>query len=162
MTRPTVVTTHPIQDPGYITMAAASTPPGGSSGGGRGEISPEEREAFKQRADELGQRLEAAKGHSEASAGAKATAAAENSANASALGRAMRTSTELIGGVVVGSGIGYLLDRWLNTFPAFFIVFFLLGFAAGMLNVMRAASAIKTGPANTAAGPAARDDDDES
>jgi ATP synthase protein I len=41
--------------------------------------------------------------------------------------------------LVVGGGIGWLLDRWLGTSPAFLIVFFLLGAAAGTLNVFRAA-----------------------
>ena len=142
-------------------MAAPSTPPGGSSSGGQGEISPEEREAFKRRADELGQRLEAAKGHSDELPGGNATAAAGNSANASALGKAMRISTELVAAVAVGSGLGFLLDRALNSWPAFFILFFLLGFAAGMLNVVRAASAMKTGPSNTNAVQAVRDDEED-
>ena len=146
-------------------MAAAKTPPtGGESGDGRGEISPEEREAFKQRADELGRRLEAAKGHAGALPGGSQSggqAGSETSANAGALGKAMRVSTELIGGVVVGSGLGYLLDRALGTWPAFFIVFFLLGSAAGMLNVVRSGMAMKSGPASKGAAPAVRDDDDD-
>jgi ATP synthase protein I len=35
--------------------------------------------------------------------------------------------------------LGWLLDRWLGTSPGGLIVFVLLGFAAGVLNVMRAA-----------------------
>jgi ATP synthase protein I len=41
--------------------------------------------------------------------------------------------------VVVGGLIGWFLDRWLGISPLGFIVFVLLGFAAGMLNLMRAA-----------------------
>jgi len=41
--------------------------------------------------------------------------------------------------VLVGAGLGWLLDRWLGTTPWGLIVFLLLGFAAGVLNVMRAA-----------------------
>jgi ATP synthase protein I len=41
--------------------------------------------------------------------------------------------------VLVGAGLGWLLDRWLGTKPWGLIVFLLLGFAAGVLNVMRAA-----------------------
>jgi ATP synthase protein I len=40
---------------------------------------------------------------------------------------------------VVGAAIGWLLDRWLGISPWGMIVFLLLGFAAGVLNVMRAA-----------------------
>ena len=45
----------------------------------------------------------------------------------------------MVGGVLVGAGLGWLLDRWLGTTPWGLIVFLLLGFAAGILNVMRAA-----------------------
>jgi ATP synthase protein I len=57
----------------------------------------------------------------------------------SALARGFRLSTELVAGVLVGALIGWLLDRWLGISPWGMIVFLLLGFAAGVLNVMRAA-----------------------
>jgi ATP synthase protein I len=47
---------------------------------------------------------------------------------------------------VVGAGIGWLIDRWLGVSPWGLIVFLLLGFAAGVLNVMRSAGLI-AGPA---------------
>ena len=34
--------------------------------------------------------------------------------------------------------IGYALDWWLGTKPWLFLLFFVLGFAAGVLNVLRA------------------------
>jgi ATP synthase protein I len=40
---------------------------------------------------------------------------------------------------VVGAGLGWLIDRWLGVSPWGLIVFLLLGFAAGVLNVMRSA-----------------------
>lgn len=52
---------------------------------------------------------------------------------------AMRISVELAAGLVVGGGIGYVLDRWLETGPWLMIVFFFIGAAAGIRNVMRAA-----------------------
>jgi ATP synthase protein I len=57
----------------------------------------------------------------------------------SALARGFRLSSELVAGVLVGTAIGWLLDRWLGISPWGMIVFLLLGFAAGVLNVMRAA-----------------------
>jgi ATP synthase protein I len=42
--------------------------------------------------------------------------------------------------VVLGFLAGYLLDRWLGTSPLLAIVFFFFGVAAGILNVVRAAS----------------------
>jgi ATP synthase protein I len=42
-------------------------------------------------------------------------------------------------GVLVGAGIGWTLDRVLGISPWGLIVFLLLGFAAGVANVVRAA-----------------------
>jgi F0F1-type ATP synthase assembly protein I len=39
--------------------------------------------------------------------------------------------------MVLGAWFGRVLDRWLGTAPLFFIVFFFLGLAAGILNVYR-------------------------
>ena len=63
-------------------------------------------------------------------------------ADASAMARGFRLSTELVAGVLVGALIGWLLDRWLGISPWGLIVFLLLGFAAGVLNVMRAAGVV--------------------
>jgi len=64
--------------------------------------------------------------------------------DASAMARGFRLSTELVAGVLVGAGIGWLLDRWLGTTPLGMLVFLLLGFVAGVLNVMRAAGVVRT------------------
>ena len=58
------------------------------------------------------------------------------------IGQAFRLSSEFIAGVVVGAGIGYLVDTFFGTSPWGMIVFFLLGFAAAILNVMRAAGMV--------------------
>lgn len=42
--------------------------------------------------------------------------------------------------ILLGAGFGYLLDSWFGTGPLFFLVFFVLGFAAGVLNVYRTAT----------------------
>jgi ATP synthase protein I len=63
----------------------------------------------------------------------------------SALARGFRLSTELVAGVLVGAFIGWALDKWLGISPWGMIVFLLLGFAAGVVNVIRAAG-ISTGP----------------
>lgn len=41
--------------------------------------------------------------------------------------------------IVIGVGAGYYLDRWLGTSPWLFFLFFILGLAAGILNVYRTA-----------------------
>ena len=53
------------------------------------------------------------------------------------LGFAMRIGTELVAALIIGVGFGLLLDNWLGTKPWFMLAFFLLGAAAGMLNVYR-------------------------
>lgn len=56
------------------------------------------------------------------------------------LGFALRIGTDMVAALVVGVGIGVLLDYWLETKPWFLIVFFLLGAAAGFLNIFRLVS----------------------
>jgi ATP synthase protein I len=63
----------------------------------------------------------------------------DGAARASAMARGLRLSSELIAGVAVGAVIGWGFDRLLSTSPFGLIVFFLLGFAAGVINVMRSA-----------------------
>ncbi len=65
--------------------------------------------------------------------------------NASGFARGIRLSSELVAGVVVGAGIGWALDKLLGISPWGLIVCLLLGFAAGVANVVRAAGA---GPGN--------------
>jgi len=58
----------------------------------------------------------------------------------SAMGLGLRASSEFAAAVVVGGFIGWRLDGWLGTRPAFLIVFFMLGVVAGMWNVVRMTS----------------------
>ena len=64
----------------------------------------------------------------------------------SAMARGFRLSTELVAGVLVGAAFGWGLDYLLGISPWGMIVFLLLGFAAGVLNVMRAAGVAPSGP----------------
>ena len=61
------------------------------------------------------------------------------SSNVASLGKALKISTELVAAVVVGSTIGFLLDSWFDTKPLLIICFFIMGVAAGILNVFRSA-----------------------
>jgi ATP synthase protein I len=44
--------------------------------------------------------------------------------------------------VVIGTALGYALDRWLGTSPWFFLVGFFSGMAAGARSVFRTVSAV--------------------
>ena len=55
------------------------------------------------------------------------------------MGQAMKIAIELVVGVAVGGFIGWFLDKQLGTKPWLLVVFIVLGFCAGMLNVIRTA-----------------------
>ena len=69
----------------------------------------------------------------------------DGKARGSAMGTAFRISTEMVAGLVVGGFIGWQLDKWLDTSPVFLLVFFVLGAAAGILNVIRTAWSMQAG-----------------
>ena len=69
----------------------------------------------------------------------------DGKARGSAMGTAFRISTELVAGLVVGGLIGWQLDKWFETSPVFLLVFFVLGAAAGILNVIRTAWNMQAG-----------------
>ena len=64
----------------------------------------------------------------------------ENEKRGLFMGSAFRLGTELVAAVVVGTIIGFILDNWFDTKPWLIIIFFFLGAAAGLLNVIRTAN----------------------
>lgn len=52
-------------------------------------------------------------------------------------GAAYRIGIEMVAGVIVGLILGIPLDEYFGTKPLFLIIFLILGFAAGLLNVFR-------------------------
>ncbi len=71
---------------------------------------------------------------------AAAPTESERAATASAISMGMRAASEFAAAIIVGVAIGWKLDGWLGTKPALLIVFFLLGSAAGVWNVIRVTS----------------------
>ena len=63
----------------------------------------------------------------------------ESEKRGSFMGSAFKLGTELVAAVAVGTIIGFILDSWFDTKPWLIIIFFFLGAAAGILNVIRAA-----------------------
>ena len=101
-------------------------------GGADGPKSATSNAELARRLDRLSRDL-----HSEA----EERAAAERPTRASGAnyGQAFRLSSEFIAGVLVGAALGWGIDHFAGTSPWGLIVFLLLGFGAGVLNVIRAA-----------------------
>ena len=130
---------------------------GNGNGPGRGEISPEQREAFRKRSDSLGKRLE------EAKARRTPPPSGDERARGEAFAKAFRFVAELIAGVGVGGFIGWALDRQFGTAPWLLVLFVTLGFTAGLMNVMRAAQKAQAeAVATQLATPSVADDEDDS
>jgi len=100
---------------------------------------PADEAALSARLTQLDQRLSAARRDRDIQGARQGSEDQTASAKASAMARGFRLSSELVAGVLVGAVIGWGIDRLLSTSPWGFIVFLLLGFAAGVVNLMRAA-----------------------
>jgi len=111
-----------------------------TDGGGNGsrDKSPDEA-ALSARLGSLDQRLSEIRGSRKVGTDQPGHESDDGAARASAMARGFRLSSELVAGVVVGAAIGWGFDRLLSTSPFGFIVFFLLGFVAGVVNVVRSA-----------------------
>jgi len=129
---------------------------GKGSGPGRGEISPEQRAALQRRSDNIGKRLDEVKVRHMPRPSGDARARGE------AFAKAFRFVAELVVGVGVGGFIGWLLDLWLGTAPWLLVLFVALGFAAGLMNVIRAAQKAQAeAEASQLATPSVADDDED-
>lgn len=114
------------------------------------ESPPADEAALSARLARLGRRLDQV-GPSRSPEPGPVRSSADASASASGWARGFRLSSELVAGVLVGAGLGWLIDRWLGTSPWGLMLFLLLGFAAGVLNVMRSAGLMSGGvPDSTA------------
>ena len=59
--------------------------------------------------------------------------------SSSGMGTAFKMSTELVSAVAVGTIIGFILDNWFGTKPWLILIFFFVGVAAGIMNVVKTA-----------------------
>jgi len=109
-----------------------------SGNGSRDRSSPDEA-ALSARLGSLDQRLSEIRDSRKVGTDQSGAGSGDGAARASAMARGFRLSSELIAGVVVGAVIGWGFDCLLSTSPWGLIVFFLLGFAAGVVNVIRSA-----------------------
>ncbi|WP_439542176.1 AtpZ/AtpI family protein [Hyphomicrobium sp.] len=123
----------------------------------RGEITPEDRDAFKKRASDLGARLEKVKAEARAKRGPEP----DGRARGAAMGQAMKIAIELVVGIAVGGFIGKILDDQFGTAPWLMIVFLMLGFAAGLMNIIRTARRLQAEAEPMQRSAKAVPDDDE-
>jgi ATP synthase protein I len=112
---------------------------GGTRKHGNHDQAHTDEAALSARLRRLGEGLGQAQGRS---VGPADDASGDRAATAAGYAKGFRLSSELVGGVLVGAGLGWGIDRLLGISPWGFIVFLLLGFVAGVLNVMRSAGVV--------------------
>src|SRR5690606_1057311 len=104
--------------------------------------------------DDLGAKLRAALArHGDKPGRAKSTS------DKSGLSIAFRIGVEQVAALAIGAGIGWALDRWLGSSPWLLILFFVIGAAAGVMNVVRVAKDYGGGVGYRKPGPGAADED---
>ncbi len=80
---------------------------------------------------------------------------------ASDYSKGYKLASEFVAGVLVGGLIGFGLDKLFSTLPLFLIVFLLLGFGAGILNMSRSANRTPPSVEELRKMPAPDNDEDE-
>ncbi len=110
------------------------------NGTGKDHDDPAERE-LAERLRHLGDKLGSVRSKEQAE-----TAKASSDGDPSGLGKAMRLSSEFMAGVIAGGLLGYAFDHFLATSPWGMIIFVMLGFGAGLTNLIRASGMIGRRP----------------
>lgn len=110
--------------------------------GETGRVGPGANSQAGSQDDDLGRRRQKL----DAALAARRPAAPESGKTATGgmagFGQALKLSSEFIAGIAVGVGLGWLIDRIAGTSPWGLIIFLLLGFAAGVLNVLRSVGVV--------------------
>ena len=109
------------------------------SGNGSGDKSSSDEAALSARLGSLNHRLSEIRDSRKIRTDQPGDGSGDGAAKASAMALGFRLSSELIAGVVVGALLGWAFDHLLSTSPWGLIVFVLLGFIAGVVNVVRSA-----------------------
>jgi ATP synthase protein I len=109
------------------------------SGNGNRDNPSSDEAALSARLGSLDHRLSEIRSSRKIGTDKPGTESGDGAARTSAMARGFQLSSELIVGVIVGALIGWGFDRLLSTSPFGLIVFLLLGFVAGVVNVVRSA-----------------------
>jgi ATP synthase protein I len=115
------------------------------SGNGNRDQSSSDEAALSARLGSLDHRLSEIRDSRKIRTDQPESGSGDGAARGSAMARGFQLSSELIAGVVVGALIGWGFDRLLSTSPFGMIVFLLLGFTAGVVNVIRSAGVAPNG-----------------
>jgi ATP synthase protein I len=109
------------------------------SGNGNRDTSSSDEAALSARLGSLDHRLSKIQDSRKIRTDQPGSEGGDGLARASAMALGFRLSSELIAGVIVGALLGWGFDHLLSTSPWGLIVFVLLGFVAGVVNVVRSA-----------------------
>ncbi len=82
-------------------------------------------------------------------------------ATVSGANRAFRLASEFVAAIIVGAGLGYGVDAIFGTKPWALVILLLLGFVAGVVNVVRASAEMNAATAVPPGTPAVADEEDE-
>lgn len=105
-------------------------------------MSSDQGDGLEERRKRLDEQLSKLRAADEAEA-AKDVKASDNR-KGMALG--LKLSSEFISAIIVGALLGYLLDHFAGTSPWGMIVLLLIGFCAGVLNVLRSVGVVAKAP----------------
>ena len=94
----------------------------------------------KARLEDLGARIKAAQNEETE----KQEAGRQRQESSQGVGIGMRIGIELLVAVLVGGGIGLFIDTKLGTKPIFMLAFLVLGFTAGVMDVLRVIKGLDT------------------
>lgn len=117
-----------------------------------------DREQTSSLTADLKARIARARGSLDAAESAKARSEGRDM---SGMGRGLRLGSEFLAAILVGAVIGYLLDQGLGTSPWLMLVMLLIGFAAGVLNVVRTTAEMNRAVPPPPAAPSSRHDEQD-
>ena len=105
-------------------------------------MSSDRDDGLEERRKQLADKLAKLRADDEAEAAKDAKA----SDNRKGMALGLKLSSEFISAIIVGALLGYLLDYFAGTSPWGMIFFLLIGFCAGVLNVLRSVGVVAKAP----------------
>jgi len=127
-----------------------------NQGTNRGTISAKDRACINARADDIDRRLDEVKSRN------SPKSHADPRLRGRAMGQGLRIAVDLVVGVAFGGFVGWWLDRYFGTAPWLMVLLLILGFTAGMMNIIRTAQRMQAeAEASQRAAPSVRDAEED-